>query len=112
MTHDGLAPSLLSPEDVPSLRVPREGNLPLRVEFSAANNGTASALTARIINETGIRFPGARVRLVVRAGTYTVSGAKVLQAFHSDDGKVTVIDVETEARTGPATEIVVRDSPR
>ncbi|PYV07676.1 MAG: hypothetical protein DMG07_27880, partial [Acidobacteria bacterium] len=112
MTHDGLAPSLLSPEDVPSLRVPREGNLPLRVEFSAANNGTARALTARIINETGIRFPGARVRLVLRAGNYTVSGAKVLQAFHSDDGKVTVIDVETEARTAPATEIVVRDSPR
>lgn len=107
MVHDGLAPSLLSPEDVPSIQVPREGNLPLRVEFSAANNGTASALTARIINETGIRFPCARVRMVLRAGSYLVSGTKVLQEFRSDDGKVTVIDVETDAPSGSTSEITV-----
>lgn len=108
MGYDGLAPSVSTTKDVPSFQIPRRGQSPLRVEFSAENSGAANALTARITNETGIHFPNARVRFVLKAGEYAVSGAKILQAFRSDDGKISVVDVEIDVNPRSTVEATAR----
>jgi hypothetical protein len=96
MTRQGLDSAYKGPKDIPSFRVPRVGPAPLRVAFSAPNDGTAAESTARIVNELSVPFPRARLRFVMKVspGGYSVQGGKILQSFVADDGKVCVVDVE------------------
>ena len=84
MTHERISPDVRSAADIPALNVPRLGPAPLRVNFSAANDGSSTLQTAVIANEYPHRFPHARVRFVMRAGNYRLDGGRVLQAFPSD----------------------------
>lgn len=108
MTHAGLDPSVRTAADIPLVEIPWNGLAPLRVEFTQANDGTAEGNTARITNETTVRFPGARLRLVMEAGRYEVTGGQVLQAFDSDDGALRVIDVQVEVPPRSETVVVCR----
>jgi hypothetical protein len=98
MTPHGIDPRYPNPDDIPVLHVPREGLFPppLRVEYSLPNDGTADAISARIINEFEQSFPQARLRFVLRAreaDSYLVSGGGCLQSFMSDDKTKSVLDV-------------------
>lgn len=94
MTRTGLSPSVKSAADVPVLKIPRTGESPLRVLWESPNDGTATTLRGTLANETPLAFPHARLRLVLKSGSYRVTGARVLQTFRADDGQRTVIDVE------------------
>ncbi|HVF10208.1 MAG TPA: carboxypeptidase-like regulatory domain-containing protein, partial [Abditibacteriaceae bacterium] len=106
MTHSGLDRAIQKPDDAPALIVPRSGPAPLRVEHENGNAGLTNGETARIINRYAQRFPHARVRLVLKAGEYSVRGGKLLQSFVSDDGKLRIFDVEADV--APNSETMVR----
>jgi hypothetical protein len=113
MTHRGVDPSAAGAEPaVPVIAVPRTGPSPLRAAFSAPCDGTADRLTVRVVNETDVTFPAARVRLVLRGdggGDYRIEGADVVQSFASDDGRARVIDVKFAA---PArAQVTIRADP-
>jgi hypothetical protein len=118
MNHGGLSPTVTATSGtvqeiqglgaksgVPLLEFPRTGPAPLRVEYSQPNDGSAPTVTATVVNETDITFESARLRFVLRAGAASVTGGKVLQSFVSDDGKVTVIDVELSVRRRSTTTV-------
>jgi len=110
MSPDGLAGGAQTPNDVKVLPVNRDGPAPLRAEHTQPNDGTAATQTTRIVNDFDQAFGRARLRFVMAAGAYVVRGAKERQSFKSDDGSVTVIDVEVNV---PATSTVdVRVAPR
>ena len=94
MTHDGVAPAVKTNADVPVLSIPRTGPSPLRVALESPDDGSASKQVATITNEYAIEFPHARLRLVLRRGAYQIAGASLLQAFDSDDGTRTILDLE------------------
>ncbi|MFC1452253.1 hypothetical protein ACFLSJ_02790 [Verrucomicrobiota bacterium] len=94
MAHDGLAPAVATVHGMPVLEIPRDGPAPLRAQFSAPNNGTASSLTATVINAYDVPFPAGRLRFVMRKGQYGVTGGVKRQSFDSDDGEHTVVDVK------------------
>jgi hypothetical protein len=109
MTPEGIDSRYPDPDDIPLLRVPREGPLPLRVEYSRPNDGTADALSARIINEFEQPFPQARLRFILRAngaGNCVVSGGDCLQSFISDDKTRRIVDVS--AAVPARSEIIVK----
>ncbi|NQU09446.1 hypothetical protein HQ590_01535 [bacterium] len=106
LTHRGLPRDARASADIPAFPVPRGGPAPLRVAWTGPNDGTAAELTAKIINKTDLEFPGARVRFELRAGTYAVTGGKILQQFTSDDGKTTVVDAEVAV--APGAEVSIR----
>lgn len=110
MNRQGLDPTYKNPKDIPSFRIPRVGQSPLRATFSASNDGTANQLTARITNEFSMPFPHARLRFVMKtnSGGYRVDGGKMLQSFVSDDGKVCVVDVEVAVPARSASAVRVR----
>jgi hypothetical protein len=123
MNHDGLSRAASTPNgvvqaiqglgpesDVPLLEFPRTGPAPLRVEYSGPNDGSGTAVTARVVNDTKILLDQARLRFVLRAGDASVTGGRVLQSFVSDDGKITVIDVEL--RVVPGSTTTVQAGPR
>lgn len=112
MNHQGISPAVTAVSDVPLLEFPRAGPAPLRVEYSHPNDGSATTVTARVVNDTKIPFENARLRFVLRAGDASVTGGKVLQSFVSDDGKVTVIDVELSVMPGSTTTIRANSSKR
>ncbi|MBI3832045.1 MAG: hypothetical protein HY291_21160 [Planctomycetes bacterium] len=91
MTRQGAA---AAEKECTVLAVPRDDKSPLRAEFSAANDGTAQELSAKIVNEFDLKFEHAWLRFVLAAGKYAVNGGKVLQNFDSDDKKFTILDVE------------------
>jgi hypothetical protein len=101
MTRERIAPEIRGADDVPVLDVPRIGPVPLRVNFTAVNDGTSSEQTAVITNEYARRFPRARIRFLMRAGRYRLEGGRTLQAFQSDTRTTTVIDaqIDVQART-------------
>ena len=107
MTHDGLDPSVRRVRDVPVLDVPREGPPPLRVAWSAPNDGTADRLTATVTNGYRVPFPNGRLRFVLRKGKYRVSGGKLVQSFDADDGKRTIVDVTALFPTRKETRVTV-----
>ena len=111
MTHEGVV-AVASPKDVPTFLAPRRGPAPLRVEYSAPNDGRSAKLTSRVINETAIPFPQARVRFVLlaAAGEYAVSEGEIEQQFRSDDGRVQIVDVAV--RVNAKSETDVRISPK
>lgn len=96
MTHEGLSPEVKTNVDVPVLTIPRAGPPPLRTAFQFAEDGTADQQVVTITNDYPIEFPQARVRIVLRRGTYDVSGGTILQTFDSDDGNHTIIDVTAQ----------------
>lgn len=108
MTHEGVV-AAESPKDVPTFLVPRQGPVPLRVEYSAPNDGSCAKLTAHIINETTIPFPQARIRFIMLAATgdYAVSEGKIEQQFRSDDGRVQIVDVAVRANAKSDTEVAI-----
>jgi hypothetical protein len=110
MSHTGVAASVQSAKDLAIMGVPRRDKSPLRVEYSGANDGSSNALTARIINESRIPFFGARVRLIMRSSKYSLSGAKVLQQFGSDDGRFTIIDAEAVVPPTGVVEVIAKQS--
>jgi hypothetical protein len=101
MTRERISSEIRGADDVPVLNVPRSGPAPLRVNFTAANDGSSSEQTAVITNEYPHRFPRARIRFLMRAGRYRLEGGRTLQTFQSDPGTTTVIDAEVDmqART-------------
>ncbi|MDO9541585.1 MAG: carboxypeptidase-like regulatory domain-containing protein [Kiritimatiellia bacterium] len=109
MTRAGLRPSVRTPKDVPVLQIDRDRPSPLRVEFTGDNNGSASELTARIINEFKIPFPDASLRLILKKGKYLVAGGTVQQTFDSDDGRFSVLDIC--ASVGPKQTIIITARP-
>ena len=94
MTHQGLAVEVKTNDDVPVLAIPRTGPSPLRVTFASPNDGSAGEQAATLTNDFATEFPHARIRLVLRRGTYRVEGASILQAFDSDDATRTVLDLD------------------
>jgi hypothetical protein len=110
MTHDGVAPTVKSNADVPVLSIPRTGESPLRVAFESPDDGSANKQVATITNEFATEFPHARLRLVLRRGAYEITGGTVLQAFDSDDGTRSVLDLDI--RVGAKSSAVVRATPR
>lgn len=110
MTHDGVSPGVKTNADVPVLSIPRTGPTPLRVAFESPDDGSASKQVATITNEYATEFPHARLRLVLRRGAYEITGATVLQAFDSDDGTRTVLDLEV--RVAAKSSVRVRAMPR
>jgi hypothetical protein len=110
MTRDGLAVDAV--KNVPVLRIPRQGPSPLRMECDRPNDGTASRMTARVINSFPVAFANGRPRFVMRHGTYRVDGGKIFQQFHSDDGRFTVVDVESSFPPRSRTVITVVPLPK
>jgi len=93
MTHHGLDPQVKANADVPILTIPRTGPSPLRTTFQFAEDGTADRQIVTITNEYPLEFPRASVRLVLRRGTYEITGGAIAQKFDSDDGEFSIIDV-------------------
>jgi len=93
MTHAGLSPEVKTNADVPVLTIPRTGPPPLRTAFQFADDGTADQQVVTVTNEYPIAFPQAQIRMVLRRGTYDVTGGTIMQTFDSDDGSRTIIDV-------------------
>ena len=110
MTHDGVAPAVKTNADVPVLSIPRTGPSPLRVALESPDDGSASKQVATITNEYATEFPHARLRLVLRRGAYQITGGTVLQAFDSDDGTRTVLDLEI--RIAAKSSVQVRATPK
>jgi hypothetical protein len=110
MTHDGVASAIKANADVPVLSVPRTGPSPLRVAFEFPEDGSAGQQAATITNGFATEFPHARLRLVLRRGAYQVTGGMVLQAFDSDDGVQTVLDLEI--RVAAKSSVAVRATPK
>lgn len=94
MTHQGIAAEVKTNDEVSVLHIPRTGPSPLRVTFASPNDGSAGELTATLTNDFATEFPHARIRFVLRRGSYQVEGASILQAFNSDDGTRTVLDLD------------------
>ena len=72
----------------------------LKVSYSPVNNGTNPEMTATIVNNNAVAFPGARVRFYVPSAfaPYTVTGGTV--AFERDAGtgvKLIAVDVDIPA---------------
>jgi hypothetical protein len=80
----------------------------LRVNFTAANDGSSSEQTAVITNEYPHRFPRARIRFLMRAGRYRLEGGRPLQAFQSDAGTTTVLDAEVDVQARTDVTVAVR----
>jgi hypothetical protein len=96
MTRERISSEIRGADNVPVLNVPRSGPAPLRVNFTAANDGSSSEQTAVIINEYPHRFPRARIRFLMHAGRYRLEGGRTLQTFQSDSRTTTVIDAEAD----------------
>jgi hypothetical protein len=64
------------------------------VKFEFPADGSVDRQVATITNDYATAFPRARLRLVLRRGTYRVADARLLQAFDADDGVRTILDVE------------------
>ncbi|MBA2481774.1 MAG: hypothetical protein H0V44_14010 [Planctomycetes bacterium] len=79
MSRGGLAEGIASTADLPVIRVPRVGPSPLRVSYSAANDGSADRMTATIVNDCRVAFPTASLRFVLRAGTYRASEGRIVR---------------------------------
>jgi len=94
MTHRGPATTKGERLDFPNIVMPRGGVTPVRVEFNGANDGGSAQVSARIVNETEIHLPQARVRFILTAGPCRVTGGTLLQQFTSGDGKFQIVDVE------------------
>ena len=94
MTHQGLAATVKTNDDVPVLSIPRTGPSTLRVTFDSPNDGTAAEQVATITNDYATEFPHARLRLVLRRGVYRITGATILQSFDTDDATRTVLDLD------------------
>lgn len=108
MTRERISSEIRGADDVPVLNVPRSGPAPLRVNFTAANDGSSSEQTAVITNEYPHRFPRARIRFLMRAGRYRLEGGRTLQAFQSDAGTTTVIDAEIDVQARTDVTVAVR----
>jgi len=111
LTPDGFPERVKSEQDLPLMEIPRKGPAPLRVEWSAPNDGSAVELTGTLRNDTELPFPSARMRMVLKAGKYDVTDGKVIQTFNSDDGKFTVIDVEAPVTAHASTVIAAKAAP-
>ncbi|MBI3866628.1 MAG: hypothetical protein HY290_32500 [Planctomycetia bacterium] len=108
MNHQGISSEIRTAEDVPVLNVPRSGPAPLRLNYTAANDGSALEQTAVITNEYPQRFPHARIRFLMRAGRYRLEGGKPLQTFESDAGTTTVIDAEVDVPAQKDVTVTIR----
>lgn len=85
----------------------RETAPPLSVSFSHPNDGTHSRNTATVTNRLIEAFPNGRVRFVVPAGDYDVSGGRVASRILSDDGRFHVITVRVDIPASSSTGITV-----
>lgn len=94
MTPQGIASGVKTNKDAPVLSVPRLGPLPLRVALAFPGDGASTEQVATITNDYAVEFPHARLRLVLRRGSYRITGASLLQTFDSDDAKQTVLDLD------------------
>lgn len=112
MTPDGFPGHIRSAKQVPNFVVPREGPAPLHATFDGPNDGSRSRLAARVSNGCGIPFDNGRLRFLLKKGAYRVRGGKLLQSFESDNGKVTVVDVEAAfpARKETTVKVESRDA--
>lgn len=108
LTADGFPERIKTEKDLPVLEIPRNGPAPLRVEWSAPNDGSAGGLTATLRNDSALPFPAACFRMLLKAGTYELTGAKIAQQFTSDDGKTVVLDVEAGAPAHGSTVVTAR----
>jgi hypothetical protein len=80
-------------DDQAPIPFPREGSLPIRVEWETANDGSRDTVKARVVNELDEAFPGCRLTFILPKGTYRAEGGRVAFAWDSDDTLFTVAEV-------------------
>ena len=76
--------------------LPREAASPLRVTFSAPNDGARRSLVATITNDYVESFPRGRLTFVMPAGRYRTTHGEIEQTIDSDDGRYSVVTVRID----------------
>jgi len=83
----------------------RGSDSPLRIKFSPANNGRHKRVKATIINNFKESFKNARVRFIMPGGRYKVNGGLIFQQFHSNNKRLTIVDVKVAI--GPSSKGII-----
>lgn len=69
------------------------------VEYSGPNDGSQTALTARVLrapDDNPITIRGGRLKFVMKRGAYRCSVGEIIQQVQSDDGKKTIVYVKVD----------------
>ena len=91
-------------DDEAPIPFPREGVLPIRVEWETLNDGSQESVKARVVNDLEEGYPGCRLTFVLPKGDYSSEGGDVAFVWDSDDDRFTVVEVNFDL---PATSAVM-----
>ncbi|MDG2128096.1 MAG: hypothetical protein P8K08_08885 [Fuerstiella sp.] len=86
---------------------PRETVSPLSVSYDRPNDGTESCNTATVTNQLLEPLPDGRVRFVLPAGKYDISGGRLESEIVSDNGRFHVLTVRVDIPANDSTTIKV-----
>ncbi len=80
-------------DDEAPIPFPREGSLPVRVDWETTNDGSTDTVKAAVVNELDEAFPGCRLTFVLPRGSYAAEGGRIAFTWDSDDDLFTVAEV-------------------